>query len=49
MPHHPDRNQSLGGSTIRLFATLVAQTLIRQNECGIKVRKVAPPPRLHLS
>jgi len=42
MPHHPARNQSLGGSTTRLFAILEASTLLRRNCCGLKVRKVAP-------
>ena len=50
MPHQPDRNQSLGGTANRLFATLVAQTLLLRNKCGIKVRKVATsdktPPQL---
>jgi hypothetical protein len=41
MPHHPARNQSLGGSIPRIFATLEASTLLRRNWCGIKVRKVA--------
>ena len=54
MPHHPDRNQSVGGRATRLFATLVDQTLLRQNCCGIKVRKAGtssktPPHLKHLA